>query len=64
MRALVEPPQPPARTTARKCCARNARLSLRLADGASSMRMRLKTMDRALPSPGCSGAISRLASRD
>eukprot|EP00965_Chrysotila_dentata_P133127 4401725-Pleurochrysis_carterae.AAC.1 len=33
MRARVEPPQPPAWTTARKCCARNARLSLRVADG-------------------------------
>eukprot|EP00965_Chrysotila_dentata_P186911 6171089-Pleurochrysis_carterae.AAC.1 len=58
------PSQPPASSTARKCCARKALLSLRVPVGGSSWRMRLKAAARGPLPPAGSGAISRPASLD
>eukprot|EP00965_Chrysotila_dentata_P079829 2633187-Pleurochrysis_carterae.AAC.1 len=53
-------PLAPASAAARKCAARNARLSFRVPGGGSSLRMRFSASDSGVP--GISGAMSHPAS--
>eukprot|EP00965_Chrysotila_dentata_P179306 5920938-Pleurochrysis_carterae.AAC.1 len=62
MRLCSVSPLAPAAAAARKCAARNARLSLRDPGGGSCCRMRFSFC--ASGPPGTSGAMSHPASRD